>query len=121
LPTINAAVVVVKKPVNWIRSSSRISRLVKRMRLKPSLSAHHALRIADAKCFALFVQEVELGEVTVQMGGRDAVIDACNVALQDREVTLERVRVPEVDTDVWKMCSERSHLARPITFLGQPR
>src|SRR3954451_14876738 len=58
------------------------------------------LGILDAKGRALVVAEVELAEVALQVLRADVVIGADQAALQDREVRLDRVRVPEVAAHV---------------------
>jgi hypothetical protein len=54
-------------------------------------------RVGDA---ASVVAEVEFADVALQMLGADVVINAEDASLQDREVRLDRVGVPEAAANV---------------------
>ena len=59
-------------------------------------------RFASSKPSAdpFVVPEIELPEIALQVVRADVVVGALQPALQDREVALDRVRVPEAAADV---------------------
>jgi hypothetical protein len=54
-----------------------------------------ALGVVSAECCALVMSEIELAEVALQVSSADVVIGASDSSLQDREVRLDGVRVPD--------------------------
>ena len=59
-------------------------------------SAHDgigALLVCKPKCHAIIIPEVKFTEIALQMILTHVVIDAIDAALEDRKVTLDRIRV----------------------------
>jgi len=61
----------------------------------------HALVIVDAQGFALIVALIELSEISVQVLLADMMERAIDAALEDREIALNRVCVPEAAANIF--------------------
>src|ERR1051325_10164381 len=87
-----------------LRNSSRLSAGL-RVRLPVSLSIGEPLAgcatdpqpgpldVIEAELDAMRIAEIKLGQIAVQVRGRDMMVGADHAALEDREIALNRVGV----------------------------
>jgi hypothetical protein len=78
---------------NWQRLAPHSFAISESLTDNPAECARGPLRVVNAERDPLIVPKIELGQIPFQVLLADVVIHAIDAALEDRKVTLNRIRV----------------------------